>query len=370
MIVFVCASYVQTIRAFQMHSEMDEFKQDADLFLVNPMFNDVELINRFRKVGFFRNVYYIDTLAGRKAATLKYMYGKKYGNILRKYSYDKVVSFNVEEIVAQALYNLNKRQPGFEFHCVEDCPNAYNVYLPSNFTWKHPYKWLGIDKPFYKIKNWWTSCPELMDFPEKCTFEVRKLSTINIENRNLLNILNYIYGYRPDEVLDKADCLIMEESHYTDGLMIDNKDYHIYKAILKRYPYIRFAIKLHPRTTKNRFKGMLPVIKNSKVPWELIIWNRIISRSSELVLMSIVCGTMVSDKFMFGYEGSKLLLIKLFKNSIKKQGAYCRISDELISKYEKIKQGYRLPEQFLLPETEDELYKILDEKWEIYKMDK
>lgn len=363
MIAFVCASYIQTIRAFQMHSQIDGFKQNADLFLVNKMFEDVELISRFRKTRAFNNVHYIDTSADETAATLRYMYAKKYKDILKKNSYSKVISFNEEEIIAQALYNLNKRQPNFEFHCVEDAPSAYELYLPPNFSWKHPYKWLGIDKPFYKIKEWWTSCPELMTFPKECNFEVKKLPPINVNDRKLLDIVNYIYDYKADENLNKVDCLIMEESHYTDGLMIDNKDYEIYEKIVKRYPDIKFAIKLHPRTRKNRFEGLVSSVQNMRVPWELIAWNRMVSNDTELFQLGIICGTMVSDKLLFGYEGSKMLLAKVFKGLIRAEGGYCRISDALIQKYERFQQEYKQPDKFVLPCTEEEVFRILDKKW-------
>lgn len=363
MIAFVCASYIQTIRAFQIHSEMDEFREEADLFLVNKMFQDPQLLNRFRETHFFKNVYYIDTSVEKSMATLKYMYGKKYKDIFRKYSYKKVISFNIEEIIAQVLYNLNEEQTEFEFHCMEDCPSVYNVYLPPKFGWKHPYRWLRIKKPFYNIKTWWTSCPELMTFPEVCQFEVRKLPAIDVNNKKLLETINFVYDYKPDEVLDRTDCLIMEESHYTDGLMIDNQDYKMYKKIVERYPDVQFAIKLHPRTKENRFKDIIPNIQNSQMPWELITWNRIASNENELFQLSIVCGTMVSDKLLFGYEGTKMLLAKIFKGFIRTEGEYCRISNELIQNYEKFQKEFKSPKQFALPRTEEEMFEVLDEKW-------
>lgn len=146
----------------------------------------------------------------------------------------------------------------------------------------------------------------------------------------MLDIVNYIYDYKADENLNKVDCLIMEESHYTDGLMIDNKDYEIYEKIVKRYPDIKFAIKLHPRTRKNRFEGLVSSVQNMRVPWELIAWNRMVSNDTELFQLGIICGTMVSDKLLFGYEGSKMLLAKVFKGLIRAEGGYCRISDALI----------------------------------------
>ena len=93
---------------------------------------------------------------------LHYIYGKKYRDIFKKNIYDKVISFNIEEVISQVLFNLNKSQENFEFHCVEDGPGGYEVYKPEQYKWSHIYRWLGIEKHYYNIKTWWTGCPVYM----------------------------------------------------------------------------------------------------------------------------------------------------------------------------------------------------------------
>ena len=185
-IAYICSTYVQIMRVFQIQKELDEFKGKADLYLVHEMFDNLEFIERLKKTGRFENVYYIDTKEYKKAKILAYVYGKKYKSILQKYPYDKVVSFNIEEVIAQALYNINKKNKGFEFHCVEDGPGAYEVYKPPKYGWFHPYKWMRIEKPFFKIKTWWTGCPDFMTFPAECQFEINKLPPINTTDYDML----------------------------------------------------------------------------------------------------------------------------------------------------------------------------------------
>ena len=106
---------------------------------------------------------------------------------------------------------------------------------------------------------------------------------------------------------------------------------------------------------------LIPVIKNNNAPWELILWNRIISKKSDLLQLSIACGTMMSDKFLYDYEGPKMLLARLFLDIIKPINGYRRVNEKTIDKYEKFKQSYKEPDKFMLPKEESEIYEMLDD---------
>ena len=153
----------------------------------------------------------------------------------------------------------------------------------------------------------------------------------------------------------------MEESHYTDGLLPGNEDYEIFKKIVEKYSKLKFAVKLHPRTVNNRFSDLMPVLENSTVPWELILWNRIASNQPELLQISIACGTMMSDKFMLGYEGPKMLLAKMFTERVLPINGYRRVNEETIARYEKFRSSYNTPQKFMLPENEKEIFSMLDQ---------
>lgn len=360
-IAFVCSTYVQIMRMFQIKKEIPEFYGKADLYLVHDMFNNMEFIRRLENTNEFDNVFYFNVNEYKSIKVLHYIYGKKYRDIFKKNIYDKVISFNIEEVISQVLFNLNKSQENFEFHCVEDGPGGYEVYKPEQYKWSHIYRWLGIEKQYYNIKTWWTGCPEYMKFPNDCSVDIKKLPAIKIGDYKLLKTINYVFDYKNKNELDNIECLIMEESHFEDGLIPNNEDYIFYKKIISKYSNVHFAIKLHPRTKVNRFEGLIPVIKNNNAPWELILWNRIISKKSDLLQLSIACGTMMSDKFLYDYEGPKMLLARLFLDIIKPINGYRRVNEKTIDKYEKFKQSYKEPDKFMLPKEESEIYEMLDD---------
>lgn len=175
-IAFVCSTYVQIMRMFQIKKEIPEFYGKADLYLVHDMFNNMEFIRRLENTNEFDNVFYFNVNEYKSIKVLHYIYGKKYRDIFKKNIYDKVISFNIEEVISQVLFNLNKSQENFEFHCVEDGPGGYEVYKPEQYKWSHIYRWLGIEKQYYNIKTWWTGCPEYMKFPNDCSVDIKKTS--------------------------------------------------------------------------------------------------------------------------------------------------------------------------------------------------
>ena len=56
-IAFVCSTYVQIMRMFQIKKEIPEFYGKADLYLVHDMFNNMEFIRRLENTNEFDNVF-------------------------------------------------------------------------------------------------------------------------------------------------------------------------------------------------------------------------------------------------------------------------------------------------------------------------
>ena len=59
-IAFVCSTYVQIMRMFQIKKEIPEFYGKADLYLVHDMFNNMEFIRRLENTNEFDNVFYFN----------------------------------------------------------------------------------------------------------------------------------------------------------------------------------------------------------------------------------------------------------------------------------------------------------------------
>lgn len=357
---YVCLSYVQLIRACQLVTSFKEFNDYSDLYLGHAMFNDEKIIKRIKDTKIFRNVIYIDVGKYKKPYIISAYIDFKKNSYVPKEGYKKVISFNIEGVIQTVLFNMNKTRKQFEYHCVEDCPSIYDINVPTKDT-KFIYKLLKIQKPCFHIYAWWTSCCEFMKIPEEFTKDIRQLPPIDIENKVFLKKLNYIFDYIEDPILSDTDILIMEESHFIDGYMKSNKDFEFYSKLVNKYNHKKFAIKLHPRTKENRFEGLIPVIKNSNMPWELIVWNRCVNSTRELVQISIRCGTMLSDKMMFDLESKKVILIKLFKDSMNTVNNCSRIDENMINQYELIRDTYRNKENLFIPENEKQLILYFDE---------
>lgn len=362
MIAFVCCSPVQIMRAVHMKMRHSIFSAHADIYVSYKCPGFEKFADNLKDIGIFRNVYATDISYLGKRKVFKLLFGNsKWSQIIRNNKYDKLVTFNIEDELAQAIFCMNHKNHEFEHHCVEDGPNIYQIYEPPRYKWYHPFKWLGWDRQAYHIKAWWTSCPEFIKIPKSFHTEKRKLKAIDCTDSEYIRIVNQIFEYSENEALENADLLIMEESHFTDGLMIDNADFRLYKNIREKYPHLNILVKLHPRTVTNRFTDDFDVMEKSELPWELYVLNREHNKKKDLIQISIVCGTMISDRFMFGIEGKKIILAPLFYELVRvPENGTPRVSPQETHNYEQVKKSYLNSENFVIAYCEDELYHAID----------
>ena len=362
MIAFVCASPVQIMRAIHMKMRYRICKEKADIYILHKCPGYMDYANNLKKENIFENVFATDVSKLGKRIVFKLLFGNnEYAKLIRKHRYTKLFTFNIEDELAQAIFCVNKNIPGFEHHCIEDGPNIYKLYEPPKYKWYHPYKLMGIDKQVFHIKKWWTSCPEFIEIPKSFHTQKEQLKIIDSHDQEYINIVNTVFDYRPSVNLENADLLIMDESHYSDGLMIDNADYKLYKKIKNKYSKLNILVKIHPRTRDNRYLSEFNVMESTNIPWELYILNRENKISKDLIQMSIVCGTMVSDRFMFGVEGKKIILGPMFYDKIKIPAhGVPRVSQNETDNYEKIKKIYKNPNHFIIAYSEDDLYNALN----------
>lgn len=358
---FVCGTPVQLIRAVQICCRTGLFEGEKDLFVASGIPRGAELAGRIKEEKLFKEVYFADVSLYKRAPVFRMIYGRSgLASDIKRHKYGRLVAFNIDSELAQALYNLNKGVEGFEYHCMEDCPGVYEIYEKAEYKKHDLHRLLGIEQQCFHISAWWSSCPEYIHVPPAYTTCVKRLPAIDPSDTGLLETVNRIFGYAGDGLLDSADLLIMEESHFTDGLMKDNGDYLLYKRVKDYCQNKCVMVKLHPRTKINRFEKEFPVLEGSGIPWELILWNRIHSGKKPLIQMGIVCATMVSDKLLFNDESPKVILVKLFQNKLKNVNGSCRINEGVIGRFEKISEIYDCPDRLFIPDSETQLFEKLD----------
>ena len=361
MIAFVCSSPVQVMRAVHMKMRYEICADSADLFITYKCPGYQDLADQMKKNTVFSHVYVADTSNIKKHVVARLLWGNStLAQIVRHAKYEKLFTFNIEDELGQALYNANRHLPHFEHHCVEDAPNIYAIYEPPVYKWYHPFKWFGMDRQAYHITNWWTSCPQFINLPESFHTTKKKLLPIDINDNEYVEVINFVFKYETNEALESADILIMDESHYTDGLMIDDADYRLYQKIQAHYPSKNFIVKLHPRTRHNRYINEFKIMEKSSIPWELFALNRARNNAGTLIQISIACSTMMSDLFLFGIEGKKIIMAPLFYNKLRVTNNVPRISEADTRKYKLVKELYREPENFVIADTEEDIFLALD----------
>lgn len=362
MMAFVCCSPVQIMRAMHMKMRYELFNQDADLFISNKCPAHEVFTKNCRKTKVFKHIYEGNTVQLGSHCLFKLMFGRsETAKIIKRQKYEKLIAFNVEDELTQALFNLNRKNKDFEYHCVEDGPGFYTIYVPPKYKWYQPAKILGWDRQIFHIKTWWTSCPELMEVPDELNTYKSRLMPIDYNDMEYINVINTIFEYKECQELNKADVLIMDESHYVDGLMVDNSDYKLYLDIKEKYPQLNFLIKMHPRTKENRYKNSFNIMCSPSIPWEVYVLNRFGKVKKDLVQISIACGSMVSDYFMFGIEGKKIVLAPMFYEKIRvTSNGVRRVTEQETINFKKIKAKYKHPENFVIAENVEDVYTALN----------
>lgn len=362
MIAFVCASPVQVMRAVHMKMRMELCNDSADIYIPYKCPGYKEIASNLEKISIFKNVYPVDKPIWKSHVAFHLLFGHSaLSKMIRRKSYTKLFGFNIEDEVTFALFNLNRNKKNFEYHCVEDGPNIYRIYEPKRHPWYHPFKILGIKQQAYHITRWWSSCSEFIVLPSSFYTTIEKLPIISVHDEEYIKAIDSVFDYKEIPELENADVLIMDESHYVDGLMIDNADVSFYKEIQKRYPDKQFLVKMHPRTQENRYKTDFEIMRSTSLPWELYVLNRHSKNNKDLIQISIVCGTMLSDRFMFGVEGKKIILAPLFYDKVKvPANGTPRVSEVETRQYECVKTRYHKPEDFIIAYSKEDVYTGLD----------
>lgn len=350
------------MRAIHMKMYYKICLDNADIFILHICPGYKKVATNLKKINVFTNVYELDTSVLGKHIVFKLIFGHNdLSTIIKKEKYNKLFTFNIENDVAQAIFSLNHRNKNFEHHCVEDTPSIYALYEPPKYKWYHPFKWLGIDQHAYHITNWWTSDPATIELPKGMQTIKQKLIPIDPLDKNYIRNVNIVFSYKNNKQLDNADILIMDESHYTDGLLVDDFDIDLYTKISKRYCDKNILVKLHPRTIHNRYSNNFQIMENTDMPWEIYILNRKHEKKDNLIQIGIICGTLLSDKFMFNIEGRKIMLAPLFYGKIKVSSGESRVNVNIIKKFEIVRRRYKKPENFVIAYSEENIYQALDE---------
>ena len=336
--------------------------ESAEVYVFDTFPNAEKIVYRLQQTGVFENVYFIkdkENFSTGKAASLKSIFKKSFLNaMLDGKVYEEVFLFNIFALSNDVAVNkIKKSNKSCIINIVEDGPSLYDVHLRDGFTQKILYPLLGIYTPSKCIDYWWFSIPERMCPPNGG--KKKKIPKVDRNIPHMVDTINCTFDYKDNKILKNADILFMEECFWSDGLLKDSFDLEIFECIKNKFSSIRTCVKLHPRTKVNRFSENFDVIEANGIPWEVYALNMDMSSK---IMVSLLCATMTSTKFLYGEETFSLLLYPLFVDKIfdVKTGKR-HLTNDLVSQVSNQIELYDDKSKFVVADSMDEAYKTIDE---------
>ena len=186
--------------------------------------------------------------------------------------------------------------------------NSQNNYSLAHSSLNKILKMLGKKYPYEYINRALFFKPDFI-FPEFPFTKERLIGkNFSLSNLDIVDI-NRIFEYKPLTTELPSHSVIFFEECFSEDYG-DNSDLLILKEITNIIGKNNIFIKLHPRTTKDRFTSMgYKVLSNINYPWEVFAIN---NPSSDILQISFSSGSLVNYLFFTQTRIKSLYLFKAF----------------------------------------------------------
>lgn len=329
-ILFGIDSYFQLILAINLRITVYK-DEDADIIIYDSVPSSDKVTNRLRECSIFQNVWgtntsltkcgkkysliqkfpkylvYLLTLIAPKTV-IKSIIQDKFNN-----RYDEFI-FNGFGALPECIFNsAYKNNKNIKCKRIED---GYMSYITVYLTHKSSFRKIleSISSVLFNRKNindfidgYYLEDVNLcmVDMP----YPIIQAPKVNRSDKQLVEILNRVFGYHPDPMLENKQIFLFEDGrHFFSG---SDEEMVIISEIAKRTGKENIVVKMHPRRTINRWASLgIDIIKSYSIPWELIQLNNDCSGKSFLTVSSAV---VFSSSLYFGDDCKNILLYKCLK---------------------------------------------------------
>ncbi len=142
----------------------------------------------------------------------------------------------------------------------------------------------------------------------KLPYPVIRSPKFSRENKDLVRVLNHVFGYDDSLKFDKKIYLFEDGSLFFMG---SNEEVDIVKELKTVVDPDKFIVKMHPRRSNNRFEDLcVDVMVKSSIPWEVIQLN---NHFDNCIFMTVASSVAFSSDIYFGDKCHKMLLFKCLK---------------------------------------------------------
>lgn len=356
--LFLCKTPMQILRAVQLTYSDKDFSESA--ICIFKTFDLAESLSQrivdsklFKEVHVFENN---DFLRGKLDYLRAYRSRNAFNQYVKQKKFEALTIFNSDSFDSFSAYNLMGKR--VEVRYVEDAPMLYSYLVPSRKKVGF-YELLGLKFPIFDVNKWYFSAPDKMEKTNQApAFALPPMDKSDVE---FVKLVNSIFSYVPDEAVRNADVFIMEESFFNDGLMHENADYLCYKKLQSEFCSLDFAVKLHPRTKENRFKGQFACLSKSDIPWEVYLLNE---NFDDKIFISMSCTTMISPKLLFGKEYHCMMLYNLLGDYVQYENHKPYYDERWLRMLEELQKLYSDQTRISVPKSWDEVLSTI-KTWSI-----
>lgn len=219
----------------------------------------------------------------------------------------------------------------------------YRIYDLKNAMLKSRFGYYLIDKckalflyePIYLIEN-------------STSLEIKRIPQITINSLYASNIYKHFVKNKCSEVLLENQCIFFDSNFEN---RVDIEDSVKLQEIIQQYSKNTILVKRHPLSNCNYWEKEKTKIIDVKENFEIYCLVHSIQTNTLIGVISTAC---LLPKIVFNCEPRVIMLYKLFTNC----GIYWKNIDSLI---QKIKRQYSKPENFMVPESIEELKMIINE---------
>lgn len=331
-IVFICESYFQFIVAVNLKLTLYD-NYNADLIMYDTSQGVSDVCDRIRNTSVFDKVILVTTplLYSGNAYTKLQKLRKcfKYISVEIKaepyikkimpdidFNYD-IVFFNGYGALTDAVFNTIKRTNNnvICYRFEESFTNYFREYVHEKSK-----KRLIIESFFarifgnYNIDDFVAGCyyfePSLLQFKPQ-NYKVIQMPKISRNNRLLVNTINTAFGYSEMKDSYSEKFIAFEDgSAFWKG---EREDIDFFMDIAKIVGNDSFFIKLHPRTTDNRFvKSGINTNKTVGIPWECILLN---IEMKNKVFIASTSSAAISSHIYFGDDCVSIMLYDCYNKT-------------------------------------------------------
>lgn len=329
-VLFGTDSYFQLMTAINLRTTV--YKDwNADIIIYGSVPSVNVIADRLREKGVFDNVYLAVTslaLCGNKYTWREklpkyfvYLYSlvspkqvvkKAIGANLEK-AYDEFImnSFGaLPDAIFNACYRVNK---DIRIKRIEDGYVSYFTEFGSKKGKpRRMLEWIAQKLLGYKnikdyIVGYYFVEPELVI--AHIPYPVIRSPKFSRENKELIQVLNHVFGYDDSVKLRKRVYLFEDGSLFFMG---SDEEVEIVKELKDVVNADDFIVKMHPRRKENRFEALgVDVMEKSNIPWEVIQLN---NRFDDCIFITVASSVAFSSDIYFGDKCHKILLYKCLKN--------------------------------------------------------